>query len=64
MPGKLSHGDVREAVGSSSYERGLSYFSRGHVRTVEIRQEAPAWVRLRARVQGSGGRLYSQRIEI
>ena len=64
MPGKLIHADVRKAVGSTSYERGLNYFSRGHVRTVEIREQTPEWVRLRARVQGSGGRLYSQRIEV
>lgn len=64
MPGKLSHADVREAIGLSPYEHGLSCSSRGHVRTVEIRQQAPAWIRPRDRVQGSEGSLYSRRLEI
>jgi superfamily II DNA or RNA helicase len=64
MQGKLTRKDIVAAVGGRFFARGRDYFERGRVISVEINEETPEWVRLDARVRGSGGRIYEQTIEI
>ena len=51
----IGTGDLRRAIGHVSFERGLDYFERGMVRSVEF--ETPC--RIHGRVSGSRSNLYS-----
>ena len=64
MAMKFLRRDIRDACGSRSYTRGLDYFDRGHVLSLDARPLSEGQLFVDAETRGSGGRRYHQQIEI
>ena len=56
--------DIRYACGDSSYVRGKNYFDQGRVKSLNVNREGDLYLRLQSKISGSGGRQYTQKIDL
>ena len=63
-PKKLLRSDIRYECGDSSYEQGRSYFEKGQVVNLTVKNEGALFVQLNASVKGSKTNPYQQNIRI
>ena len=60
----ISNGEIRRACGSTTFNRGMRYFLDGHLVSLQVNHEEENLVELDACVEGSGGRVYDQKIRL
>jgi len=61
---KLLRSDIRYECGDSSYEQGRSYFEKGQVVNLTVKNDGALFAQLNASVNGSGSNPYLQNIRI
>lgn len=59
-----SKSDIKEHVGDTFYQRGVNYYARRMVRSVEVKKRTPDMLVLGSNVCGSGNKVYEQHITI
>lgn len=61
---KLLNSDIRFSCGDTYFARGLNYFAKEFVRSVEILEDSPLSVYFESTVNGSRNAIYQQEVEI
>ena len=59
-----SKSDIKEHVGDTFYQRGVNYYARRMVRSVEVKKRTPDMLVLGSNVCGSGNKVYEQHITL
>ena len=62
MSFSINNSEIRQAFGTTTFNRGARYFKEGRLLALEVIKEEDSVVELEASVEGSGGRVYDQRV--